>query len=180
MIRNYIEKIEKYSMVISILMIILSLFLIFKPLESLETLIIFFAVIIIFSGIANFISYFLIDRESRMYSFELLTGTITFISGIFLIIYRTELINLFPIILGIWIIVSNLFKLQLSINLSVLKENGWILLVLMSILMIIFGITLITKPFSSAVAITTISGILLLISEVVSLFESIYVVRKLK
>ena len=115
-----------------------------------------------------------------MYSFELLTGTITFISGIFLIIYRTELINLFPIILGVWIIVSNLFKLQLSINLSVLKENGWILLVLMSILMIIFGITLITKPFSSAVAITTISGILLLVSEIVSLFESIYVVRKLK
>ena len=167
-------------MVISTLMIILSLFLIFKPLESLEVLIIFFAVIIIFSGITNFISYFLIDRESRMYSFELLTGTITFISGIFLIIYRTELINLFPIILGIWIIVSNLFKLQLSINLSVLKENGWIFLVLMSILMIIFGVTLIIKPFSSAVAITTISGILLLVSEVVSLIESIYVVKKIK
>ncbi len=179
MIKEYIKRCESYSIIISSLMIILSIFLIINPLKSLEVFVIIFSIIMFINGIGYFVSYFTMSHESRLFSFDLLLGLITLISGIMIFIYRMDLINIFPIILGIWIIVSNLFKLQLSINLStILTEYIW--LVILTILMIVLGILLIINPFTSIMTIATTAGLLLLISEVLSLIESIYVLIKLK
>ena len=106
-------------------------------------------------------------------------GLVTIISGIMLLVYKKDVINVFPIILGIWIIISNLFKLQLSINLSLFLDNAYLGLVLITILMIVFGLLLIINPFASFMTITVTAGTLLLITEVINLIESIYVIIKL-
>lgn len=180
MIKEYIKKYEGCSIIVSILMIFLSIFLIAKPLESLEVFTVIFSIIILITGIGYMISYFTISKFSRLFSFDLLMGLITIISGIMLMIYRSDIISIFPIILGIWIIVSNLFKLQLSINLSLVLENNCALLILLSILMIVIGVLLIINPFASFITITVMAGVFLLITEVINLIESIYVLIKLK
>lgn len=179
MIKDYIKKYEGCSIIVSILMICLSLFLMFKPLESLEVFTVIFAIIILLSGLGYLISYFTISKESRLFSIDLLLGLVTIISGIMLLVYNKDVINVFPIILGIWIIISNLFKLQLSINLSLFLDNTYLGLVLITILMIIFGLLLIINPFASFMTITVTAGTLLLITEVINLIESIYVIIKL-
>ena len=180
MIRNYLKNYEKYSMLTSILLMILGIFLIVKPIKSVETFIIFFAIIMITSGILSFISYFVITKEERLVSLDLIIGLITIITGIFLYIYRLELLNIFPTILGIWIIFTNLVKMQLSINLSVIEKSSWILLLIINILMIIFGILLIANPFGSLMALTELAGMFLLVTETINLLESIYVLIKIK
>ncbi len=179
MVKDYIKKYEGCSIVVSILMICLSLFLMFKPLESLEVFIVIFAIIILLSGLGYLVSYFTISKESRLFSIDLLLGLATIISGIMLLVYKKDVINIFPVILGIWIIISNLFKLQLSINLSLFFDNTYLGFVLITILMIIFGLLLIINPFASFMTITVTAGTLLLITEVVNLIESIYVIIKL-
>lgn len=179
MIKDYIKKYEGCSIIVSILMICLSLFLMFKPLESLEVFTVIFAIIILLSGLGYLISYFTISKESRLFSIDLLLGLVTIISGIMLLVYKKDVINVFPIILGIWIIISNLFKLQLSINLSLFLDNAYLGLVLITILMIVFGLLLIINPFASFMTITVTAGALLLITEVINLIESIYVIIKL-
>lgn len=179
MIKDYIKKYEGCSIIVSILMICLSLFLMFKPLESLEVFTVIFAIIILLSGLGYLISYFTISKESRLFSIDLLLGLVTIISGIMLLVYKKDVINVFPIILGIWIIISNLFKLQLSINLSLFLDNAYLGLVLITILMIVFGLLLIINPFASFKTITVTAGTLLLITEVINLIESIYVIIKL-
>lgn len=180
MIRDYVKKYEGCSIIVSILMIFLSLFLMFKPLESLEVFTVIFSIIILLSGLGYLISYFTISKESRLFSVDLLMGLVTVISSIMLLIYKNDVINIFPVILGIWIIVSNLFKLQLSINLSLVLDSRCLWLVLITILMILFGIILIVNPFTSFMTITSCAGLLLLITEVVNLTESIYVLTKIK
>ena len=179
MIKDYIKKYEGCSIVVSVLMICLSLFLMFKPLESLEVFTVIFAIIILLSGLGYLISYFTISKESRLFSIDLLLGLVTIISGIMLLVYKKDVISIFPVILGIWIIISNLFKLQLSINLSLFLDNTYLGLVLITILMIIFGLLLIINPFASFMTITVTAGTLLLITEVINLIESIYVIIKL-
>lgn len=179
MIKDYIKKYEGCSIIVSILMICLSLFLMFKPLESLEVFTVIFAIIILLSSLGYLISYFTISKESRLFSIDLLLGLVTIISGIMLLVYKKDVINVFPIILGIWIIISNLFKLQLSINLSLFLDNAYLGLVLITILMIVFGLLLIINPFASFMTITVTAGTLLLITEVINLIESIYVIIKL-
>ena len=179
MIKDYIKKYEGCSIIVSILMICLSLFLMFKPLESLEVFTVIFAIIILLSGLGYLISYFTISKESRLFSIDLLLGLVTIISGIMLLVYKKDVINVFPIILGIWIIISNLFKLQLSINLSLFLDNAYLGLVLITILMIVFGLLLIINPFASFMTITVTAGTLLLITEVINLIESIQIIIKL-
>mgnify|MGYP004457873839 CR=1 FL=1 len=179
MIRDYIKRCEGYSIVISILMIVLSIFLMINPLESLEAFVIMFSFIIILNGVAYFVSYFNMPKKDKLFSFDILMGLITLIAGILIFIYRANLINIFPIILGIWIIVSNLFKLQLSINISTVIDSG-VFLIILSILMIILGILLIVNPFTSLITITMAAGICLLMTSIVDLIESIYVLIKLR
>ena len=180
MIKDYIKKYEGCSIVVSVLMICISLFLMFKPLESLEVFTVIFAIIILLSGLGYLISYFTISKESRLFSIDLLLGLVTIISGIMLLVYKKDVINVFPIILGIWIIISNLFKLQLSINLSTVEDSGWIYLLLLSILTICIGVLLIVNPFESTIAIVSLAGIFLLVTEIVNIIEDIYVFAKIK
>ena len=137
MIKDYILKYEKYSSLTSIMMIILAIFLIGKPVATLEAFVIAFSSIMIVEGIISFVNYFTVDKTYRLTSFDLISGIITTLTGVLLFIYRTSLINVFPIILGIWIIINNLFKMQISINLSTIESSGWTYFLLLNILLII-------------------------------------------
>ena len=180
MIKNYLKNFEKYSILISSLLVILGIFLLVSPMKSLEVAVIFFAAIMIVNGISSFISYFMLPNEERLFSLDLVTGIVTTLTGSLIYLYRMDLINVFPVILGIWIIVSNLIKMQLSINLSAIAGSNWFLLLITQILMIILGVVLITNPFSSLIALTTLAGSFLIIAEVASLIESIYILVKLR
>lgn len=92
MIKNYIEKYEKNSIITSLLMIIIAIFLMIKPLKTIEWIIILFGVILLIDGVIDFINYFKSDKETKLYSFDLMEGLLEFLAGIFLLI--TEVINL--------------------------------------------------------------------------------------
>ena len=175
MIKKYIKKCEMYSMIISILMIVLSLFLIFKPIKSIETFVLLFSIIMLVDGVIGVVTYFTIESDERLFSFDFLSGITNIIAGVLVFIYRSSLVEVFPIMLGIYVIVSSLLKMQISINLSTVPESNWVLLVIMSILNMI-----ITNPFESIITITTLCGLFLLVSEVISLVEEIYVLIKIK
>ena len=172
MIKKYIKKCEMYSMIISILMIVLSLFLIFKPIKSIETFVLLFSVIMLVNGVIGVVTYFTIENDERLFSFDLLSGITNIIAGVLVFIYRSSLVEVFPIMLGIYVIVSSLLKMQISINLSTVPESNWVL-------NMVIGILLITNPFESIITITTLCGIFLLVSEVISLVEEIYVLIKI-
>ena len=121
MIKDYILKYEKYSSLTSIMMIILAIFLIGKPVATLEAFVIAFSSIMIVEGIISFVNYFTVDKTYRLTSFDLISGIITTLTGVLLFIYRTSLINVFPIILGIWIIINNLFKICAARRISSLS-----------------------------------------------------------
>ena len=180
MIKKYIKKCEMYSMIISILMIVLSLCLIFKPVKFIETFVLLFSIIMLVNGVIGVVTYFTIDSDERLFSFDLLSGITNILAGVLVFIYRSSLVEVFPIMLGIYVIVSNLLKMQISINLSTVPESNWVLLIIMSILNMIIGVLLITNPFESIITITTLCGIFLLVSEVISIVEEIYVLIKIR
>lgn len=71
MFSQFFEKYQKYSLIVSALMFLLALFLIFRPLESLNTFIMLFAIIILVNGIIKLVQYFRTDAQMRMMNFGL-------------------------------------------------------------------------------------------------------------
>ena len=179
MIKNYILKYEKYSSLTSVMMIILATFLIGKPVETIEAFVIAFSSIMVVEGIISFVNYFTIDKTYRLTSFDLISGFLTLLCGIFTIIYRESLLEVLPVILGLWIIFSSLLKIQIAINFSSFSKSSlWLLLI--ELLMVLLGVVLIMNPFESVKALTMIAGVFLLISEVCSLTESLYILNTVK
>ena len=175
---SYIKKLGTNSMLISALLIIFSVFLIFNPVETLNFLIIAFGVILVINGLMHIISYFSIKNDFRAFSFELVQGIVSIIIGFVFIMRTQEASMLLPLILGAWIIIESIMKFQLAFNLRDVPNSHWVMMLVFSIITAALGIVILLNPFSTTIAITTLGGVLLLLTEVINLFESGYILMK--
>lgn len=178
MIEN-IKKYEKTSIATSILLIILSFFLIFKPEASLNFIVIVIGAFLALVGIIHMVSYFTSNVENKTISTELIQGTLYTIIGIFLI-FRPSILNEFlGVIVGAWQIIQFIIKFQFAFNLKSAASPSWAIMLITALVHLVFGLVLIINPFSTIAAITMVAGIILLISEIGNMVESIAMLFKL-
>lgn len=175
--KDLLKKFAKSSLVISIVLIILALFLIFKPTESLNFIVILIGIVLAILGIMHMISYFSSSKEFKSLSFELIEGIAYICTGILLII-NPNLINEFlATLVGAWMIIQSIIRFQFAFNLKAIDNKGWAVMLILSIITFILGVVIIFNPFATLIAVTTICGIMLLISELINIYESICLLR---
>ena len=83
---SYIKKLGLNSLIVSVLLIIVSLLMVFKPLDTIDIIIIMLGYVIVVDGLIHFASYFRIQDEYRYFSYELAQAIIDIILG-FLIVF---------------------------------------------------------------------------------------------
>ena len=71
-------------------------------------------------------------------------------------------------------------KFQLAINLKSSVDEKWGWMLASSILMCVLGILIIVNPFEAIVTLTRFVGIMILIAEVIDIFESVYFLSRVK
>ena len=178
--KQYIRRMEKNSIGISVLLIILALGLIFKASDFITIIIRLFGCIIMTLGIFLLVTYYRLEKEFPMSQFNLWYGVVAVCFGIFCLLKTIVVQNIFPIVIGVWIIVQGVNKFQLSSHLKDLGEEEWIATLISAIMSLILGMIIICNPFVSSIAITTIGGILLLINEILNIGESIWILKNIK
>ena len=180
MFSQFFEKYQKYSLIVSALMFLLALFLIFRPLESLNTFIMLFAIIILVNGIIKLVQYFRTDAQMRMMNFGLAEGILSILAALIIIISSNALIAFLPIMFSIWIIVQSIITIQLSMGLKLSETKGWWVVLILSIITLILGVIIMFNPFASMAATTTVVGIILAVTEAIHLVEGIVTLVKMK
>lgn len=175
----FFKKYMKNSIFISILLIIFAIFLFFKPINSVNFIMILLGMIVLVNGFIHTVSYFTTSKELRTYSFELLEGILCMIIGLFFVLEPKIVISFLPLIIGIWIITGSILKIQLSLNLKSIENKDWLILLIIAIITLIIGIVMILNPFRTAIAITSFAGLILLISEVINLTEAFFILKKI-
>ena len=181
MFRDLVKKYEKNSIIISILMLIVSLFLIFMPFSSAVTVILIFGIFTIIDGIVHIVSYFRTEPDNKLANFEFAEGIMGIIAGILILSCADALVLFMPIMIGTWIIVKSIAKMQIALNMRSSQESNWILVLVLSIITLLIGIFIILNPLPGFLAITiTMLRILLAIYEIINLVEAIYILYKLK
>lgn len=180
MIIDYLKKYEKESIVVSLALLIIAIFLIAKPGIALTTAVTIFGVIFLIEGIISIISYMMEEPEIRTFSSELMMGILLTMLGLIILFNKTLFISMIPIITGIWIIIRSIMKFQLAINLKSSVDEKWGWMLASSILMCVLGILIIVNPFEAIVTLTRFVGIIIVIAEVIDIFESIYFLAKVK
>ena len=180
MILEFLKKYEKESILISILLIIVAIFLIAKPGIALSTVVTLFAIVFLVDGIINIIAYMMEDAEIRAFSNEFMMGILLVILGFIILLNQPLFISILPIMIGIWIFIKSIMKFQLAINLKSAVAERWGLLLVSSILMAILGVLIIANPFEAIFTLTRFIGIMMLVAEVINICESVYFLQQTK
>ena len=180
MILEFLKKYEKESILISILLIIVAIFLIEKPGIALSTVVTLFAIVFLVDGIINIIAYIMEDAEIRAFSNELIMGILLVILGLIILLNQPLFISMLPIMMGIWIFIRSIIKFQLAINLKSAVAERWGLLLVSSILMAILGVLIIVNPFEAIFTLTRFVGIMMIVVEVINICESVYFLQQTK
>lgn len=180
MLKDVLKSYERDSIVISILFTILGIFLVVNPTKSITSIIFSFGVLLVGSGIISILNYCLIPPEEKIYSLDFLRGILTIISGILTIVFKNDLVNVLPVLLGLFIIFNHLFKMQMTFNFSSILMGNSVWFIILEILWIVLGVLLILNPFEWLITIGTLAGIFLIISEIGNIISSIIILRKVK
>ena len=179
MIKEYIKKYEKSSIISSILMIVMAILLMLKPTAILNTIVTIFGLIILAQGIISLILYFISGKEERAFSNALVEGILFTIVSLLILKNKSFMISAMPIMVGVWIIIRSIVKVQLSFNMKAADEKSWVLLLISSLITLIIGIIAVVNPFEIMVTVTILTGGMLL-GTIIDLVESICIIRKLK
>lgn len=174
---NKIKRTFNVSLITSIIFVIVGLFLFIKPDTTISLISYVFGGVLLLMGLINVYKYFSSNNKLNMFSFDLAYGVLLIIAGLFLIIDTSIFAKVINIILGIWIIVNSITKFQYGIVLKKVKNSDWGYTIFVSLLSFFWGILLLVNPFESALTITQIIGIFIIVYAVLDIIDN-FVIRK--
>ncbi len=177
---SYIKKIGRDSIFISCLLIVISLFMVFKPIDVLGVVIIMFGYILVADGLIHFASYFRIQNEYRYFSYELAESIIDIVLGFVVVCNVSSIEKVLPLVLGIWIILEGILKLQIAFNIRGVRDTKWGLMLILSLVSIALGVAVMLNPATSFEVIIKISGVVLLVTQLFNIYDDVYILTQIK
>ena len=167
-----LEKFNKFlnsSIVLSVLMFILGLIFMIYPSVSFSVVTYIIAIFLILNGL-----YFIIEKDNSIFFSGFLTlGVLELLMGIIMLINPNIVKTLFPIVVGISMVVKSALDLRISINLSSVNYKNWLILFICSLLGIICGVYIIVNPGVGSQVITTYVGIVIMVYAISNIIDTI-------
>ncbi len=173
--RKGLSKIFNLSILTSVVIFVLGIFLLFEPITVIRMISIVLGMIIIIPGITS-----LMDYRKTKYQPNLVTGVITVIIGLILIINTKLVVSILPFILGIYFVVNGINRLQYALELKKQKISQYRFSFFLSLLIIICGVLFIINPFGGAVKITQVIGIFMIIYAILDVWNSMIIKKEMK
>ncbi len=175
---EYIRKMSKCSLFVSILLLIPSIFMMVKPLDTVGALFLAFGIILIVDGLIHFITYFSIEDEYRYFSYELAQSILYIIAGFVIVNNVHAVTQSLAIIVGIWILIESVLKIQIAFNIRDVRNAHWVIMLLISFVSTILGAVLIIKPFESAEVLIQFTGAILMFTQLIEIYDDFYILRQ--
>ena len=97
-----------------------------------------------------------------------------------LLLRSARVVAFMPAILGVFVLVDGVFKLQTAVDAKRFGLSNWWLILLGSLICALFGLLLIIDPFSGNNVLMTFVGLSLAIDGLQNLFNAFYTVKILK
>lgn len=149
---------KKYDLLTSIILLVLGILLLFIPGDIVTTVIKIFGIVIVIVGVLSIIN----SSKNKTNSTDLVYGILITILGIVFISNPQVIASIIPFILGVWIIIKSLFRLQFVSTIK--STNGdYIKLLVINLITLILGIVLVFNPFKGAETLVRIIGIFLIV-----------------
>lgn len=174
-LKNQMKKMYATSMVSSIVMFILGMFLLIRPDFIINIVSTIIGVIILVPGIISLIDYF-----KTKYMANLVIGVIAGVLGIIFIFNSKLVSSILPFVLGIYFIINGVSKIQYVLELRKNNVVNYVPSMVTALLILLCGVLLIINPFGGALAITKVVGIFMIIYSLLDLYNVVIIGREVK
>ena len=176
------EKINNFlkgQIVTSIIYIALGACLVFMPVSTVNVICKFvFGILLILVGLYHILIYVAEKLNSTI--FDLFSGGVLMVLGIFLFMNPQIVVKLLPILLGTFILVDSIWTLKGSLKLKKRGAGSWKFLLMGSIIFIALGISLVVNPFTMVKYTVIFAGCIFLVNGVLDLIYLILLRKGLK
>lgn len=166
-----LNKLNKYlnsGIILTIVFLLVGGILIIKPDISFNIISYLIGASLIVSGIYLFI---IDSKTNNIFINVFLYAILLTLIGILIILNPITLKVILPIFLGLWFLISGIFKIRLDIYMK--DEPYFILSLITNIITVICGVILLINPVESVSAITISLGIIIVVSSISSLIDII-------
>ena len=145
---------KKVNLVSSIILLVLGIVLLFIPGNIITTILRIFGALIIALGVISIIN----ATKDKPTNAELVYGILMTILGLIFLSNPEVIAGIIPFILGVWITINSLFKLQVVANLKKTNDD-YVKPLVVNLITLLIGIILMFNPFKGAEAVIMIIGI---------------------
>ncbi|MEG2769585.1 MAG: DUF308 domain-containing protein, partial [Oscillospiraceae bacterium] len=118
---------------------LLGLILVIWPSQTMRLVSYVLGGLIILIGLVKSVLYFLQKDFAGFYHYDLVIGIVCVGMGVFLLFKPEVVSSIFPIVLGVIVIISSLLKLQNSLDLRRNNYKGWWSILIFAILGVALG-----------------------------------------
>ena len=177
-IENVYNRMIIYSLLTSILAILVGLTLMFLPSVSNKIVGIIMGVVILIFGINAVYKYFHRDG-AKIYSLNIVFGVLYSILGVVIILYPFSVMEFVTVCLGIFVIINGTTKINYGEWLKKGNEDSWLVTLVTGIFLVIIGIMLVFNPFAS-LTLTQLCGAFLIIVGILNVSDTILFKKRAK
>ena len=113
----------------------------------------------IIKGAYQVVNYFIIKGQNDFFNNGLLSGIISILVGLALLLMGEEIANVFRIVIGIWVIYESLVRINTSIKLHAAGIKAWQYVLILALMMLVLGVFV---TFYSGAVVTLIGWLMIL------------------
>lgn len=167
-------------LVFSVFYIIIGLLLLIMPATALLWICYAFGAVVLVTGLSCLLLYARQHGSGFAAPLMLVCGVVTTGLGIFTLFKPQTVASFLPVVFGLFILVDGVNRIASGIELAKRKGQKWWILLLFGIVSAALGILLVWHPFSAAVSITMLCGIMLVVEGALNLGCTLYTLMELR
>lgn len=136
------------SIILQILFLIVGVIIFMNPYITASIVGIIIGIYFIVFGLFGIYEFFM-RKDSPIFTFKIFLGVLSIILGIFIMADPFKITTLLTFALGLYLIIASVCKIFETFKMKKYGYDGWILMLVTSIILLIFGIFIAINPMAS-------------------------------
>lgn len=177
---QFFSRIKWAYVIISVFFIALGVLMIVRPDASFMVICRGLGGLLAIFGAVRVVQYFLRAPQGVGQRYDLAGGLFCLLIAVLLILRAQEVAAIMSVIIGIFILIDSVFKLQIALDAHRSGAAAWGMMMILACISLLLGVLLVFDTFRGQAIISIILGCALAFEALVDLFTVFYVTRVVK
>lgn len=168
-------------LIFSFFLCLMGLALMIWPEISAETFCLIIGAVSLIYGIVKIVGYFRQGAAAySLFQLDLAGGIFLVVIGTILLIHPAYILTILPVVVGFYMIIDGVVKVQTSIDAKRYGLRAWWLVLACALLCVGLGVYLLFNPFEGGALLMVVIGVSILFDGVQNIFDAVYTAKMMK